>query len=135
MITELRIDRQKMKTKEQKIALLEETTNFFNSQNRCRDKIDGGCKYYMKGLNGCAIGRLIEDKELCKELDKMEGTEVSNIKIFELLPENLQEYGQSFLVELQKLHDTEYYWNDEGLSLAGEVFKKQMKDKILQEIL
>ncbi len=53
------------------LALLEDTVKFFNSKNRAYDALTEKC-YYSHPIDGrgCAIGRLIEDKELCKEFFK-----------------------------------------------------------------
>ncbi len=99
------------------LALLEDTIKFFNSENRC--EIDSGCKYFDESKYGCAIGRLIPDKELCKRLDLLESAGVSADIVFNQLPDNLKEYGQRFLICLQNLHDRKANWNNEGLSNDG----------------
>jgi hypothetical protein len=116
-----------MKTELQikQLALLEETAKTYNSDNRCIND-EGICKYFVEGKIGCAIGRLIEDKELCKRLDDSKGKVVKNIKIFNQLPEKLKEYTQEFLSDLQILHDNSDNWNEEGLSETGKKVVSQI---------
>ena len=113
------------------LNLLEETVKFFNSENRCITQY-GGCNYYLEGKDGCAIGRKIEDKELCKELDKGLGPDlesgVDKILVFSRLPDNLKELGQKFLHRLQRLHDDQENWNYSGISPKGEDVVKDIKE-------
>lgn len=110
-------------TLEQKrLAVLEDTISYFNLSTRNTNK-HGTCKYLSKHTKtqGCAIGRLIADKELCEELDNL-GEIVCGVghdNVFNRLPSNLKELGKPFLLELQLLHDNPYFWNDIGLSVEG----------------
>jgi len=103
--------------KKKRLAVLESTINYFTSKNRCHG--EDKCHYApIEGVSeGCAVGRLIKDKELCATLDTI-GC-VSTLDVFEQLPDDLQELGQGFLTELQILHDVASYWNETGLSFAG----------------
>ncbi len=113
------------------LALLEDIIKFFNSENRCTDNQDC-CKYYFEGKEGCAIGRLIPDKELCKKLDLGIGeyntSGVSNIEVFKLLPKELQYYEQEFLYRLQRLHDIKENWNSSGLTEKGQFITEDIKE-------
>lgn len=116
-----------MKTKEDKLKLLEETATFYTSENRCL--VGGLCKYWTEDKpNGCAIGRLISDKKLCKELNPL-GT-VGRDCVFDILPDELKDYGQNFLRELQMLHDTGDNWNETGLSERGKSVREEIKEQI-----
>lgn len=99
--------------------LLEETVTHYTLSNR--NSLNGKCYYYPVNPNteGCAIGRKIADKELCKQMDAMKETAVSDTQIFNLLPIELQELGIAFLTELQRLHDLNSYWCKTGLSEQG----------------
>jgi hypothetical protein len=111
-----------MKTKQQHIDLLNETAAFYNSKNRSVKYIaPSQCTFFNEGTSpGCAIGRLIKDKELCKQLDYMTLTELRSFaEIYELLPPELKEYNQEFLIDLQALHDKPENWNESGLSEIG----------------
>ncbi len=114
-----------MKTQEEKYQLLLNTALAFTAKNRsiALTVIAGSpsprCKYFMEGSPGCAIGRLIEDKELCRKLDECSNTGVDEDEIFSKLPADLQEYGPDFLRELQELHDEDNNWDIYGLTQEG----------------
>ncbi len=124
-----------MKTIEQKLKLLDETAKAYTSATRCTTAANS-CKYYVEGKQGCAIGRLIEDKELCQRLDIIpygglaSVTAVNNDWIFRQLPEDLQGYGPSLLGRLQSLHDCIGYWDNHGLSHLGTAAYNRIKDAI-----
>ena len=119
------------------LAFLNETCSHFNLSNRSTTD-EYGCQYYPAHdeTEGCAIGRKIADKDLCKKLDnnfknefKNPTTSVKHKEIFDLLPSELKELGQSFLQAIQGLHDTEHYWTLEGLSNDGKTRKEEIITK------
>lgn len=122
-----------MKTKEQKLALLDETAAAYTSATRCTTH-SGSCQYFIEGKIGCAIGRLIKDKELCRGLDNGDYaggyTSVANSDVFSLLPADLKDYGQQLLVSLQNLHDDEPNWDTDGLSDAGKIKVLNIRSEI-----
>ena len=113
---------------EKQLAFLEETINHFNINNRGYNINISACSYSA----GCAIGRNL-DIELCKLLDNHEcgDSGIENNEIFELIPTNLQELTQKFLIEIQVLHDSKSSWDENGLSEIGKMnvqsIKKQFK--------
>lgn len=104
--------------KEKQLKVLNDTINAFNSTNRCTNE-KGDCQYYMEGKQGCAVGRLIEDKELCKQLDLGINCGISSHEVFKQLPIELKDLTQDFLYKLQDLHDNFHYWNEKGLTQSG----------------
>lgn len=103
---------------------------FRNSTNRSYSDYDKRCKY--SGI-GCAIGRLISDKKLCKKLDKYRspaGFSLTSVTdVFKMLPEDIKSLDKYFLIDLQYLHDTEKHWTPQGLSEIGEKFVENIKSK------
>lgn len=76
-----------------------------------------GCVYSPTSSSpGCAIGRHIEDKTLCKKWDEKS---VPVQFIFDDLPINLKELGKHFLRLVQALHDNKENWNEAGLTELG----------------
>lgn len=108
--------------KTERLKFLQETIEFFNLTNRCvgPDNGNNGCLYFKEGTEGCAIGRKIEDKELCKIFDAYPNGAPVGGKVFALLPLELQKYGPDFLDHIQNLHDDERNWDNQGLSKFGE---------------
>ncbi len=105
-----------MKSLEEHIKLLDETAAFYNTGNRCIGEL-GACMYFVEGKPGCAIGRLIADKDLCRELDKLDLPAVATV--YDQFPPELQEYKKEFLSDLQALHDGGYYWDEQGINGFG----------------
>ena len=107
----------KTKLQQKQLAFLEETVKFYNTNNRC---VEGSkCFYYLDGKDGCAIGRHIKNKTLCRSFDKYSLTSVITDSIFYSLPKKLQYLTQMFLDAIQKLHDNKQNWNKGGLSERG----------------
>lgn len=107
----------KEEVNKKRLELLNETISFYNSNNRCVADNLSSCLYHKEGSAGCAIGRYIEDKELCVKLDNMGS--VSNKEVFDLLPKKLTILGQGFLSSIQGLHDDKECWEEDGLSEEG----------------
>lgn len=103
-----------MKTiEERRLEILEWEKNNRNINNR--STANGGCVY--SGEIGCAVGRLIEDKDLCLALDNEDGSSVYDV--FERFPDNVKGLGMDFLRAVQDLHDTAYHWDESGLTNSG----------------
>lgn len=112
-----------------RLEFLEDTIRHYNLHNRSADDNAQSCFYYPinSKSEGCAIGRRIKDKELCKELDSLYNPGVMHDEAFNKLPQELRELGQQFLVSIQDLHDFPKNWNESGLSDQG---KSKAKDII-----
>ena len=117
------------KTKEEKLALLNETILYYseNTKRRCRQINENGenaCFYNGANNNktessGCAVGRLIPI-ELAEELDnRFEGIDSTVFEVFHFLPQNVKDYGKKFLGKLQLLHDVDEHWDEMGLTEIG----------------
>ncbi len=117
--------------KEKQLRILNETALAYTSKTR--SIVHNVCMYYIKDSIGCAVGRLIEDKEFCKKLDS-NFDEKGNIitdssSVFHRLPSEVQELGKEFLREIQKLHDMVVNWDDEGISEQGLLLVENVKLK------
>jgi hypothetical protein len=119
-----------MKTIQQRrLEILEWERDNRNFNNRSYEKYKG-CTY--SGEVGCAVGRLIEDKDLCAELDKSPEPQVMDQ--FYNFPKNVQELGWAFLSDLQNLHDNPYNWDDIGLSPSGLYVWNNIVEKYTKDI-
>jgi len=110
-----------MTIEKRRLALIEETITHYTLKNRGEIKTSIGSKCIYSPTptsEGCAIGRLIADKEVCKAMDVLAGC-VNDPKLESLLPTEIKELGVDFLLALQRLHDGEDNWSDNGLTLSG----------------
>lgn len=117
--------------KERQIAFLDDTAKHYNIFNR--NDIHGECRYLPinDSSEGCAIGRYL-DKCLAKRMDEREfgSPGVSNMTLFNKLPTWMKEMGNSFLCNIQILHDDFTFWNEQGLSNKGSLNVDRIKSNI-----
>lgn len=108
----------KQNLKEKRLEVLNDTISYFKTSTRCINS-RGRCTYSpTEESKGCAIGRLITDKNICTELD-FKNQPIGADSAFNILPIEIKELGQDFLRNLQLLHDLPYYWLESGLSEEG----------------
>jgi hypothetical protein len=112
-----------------KVEIIEETAAFYNSNNRAID--NESCMYITSDGKKCALGRCLTEESLQLVHSKFEG--MSALKIAEshdldtlLLPQYRGKYGSVFWRDLQFLHDTAKYWNDEDINGYGIEFKETL---------
>lgn len=67
---------------------------------------------------GCAISRYLP-LELSKFIDSQGLNSVNHDLVFNLLPNEIKELGQDFLLSMQVLHDTDEFWDGDILSIRG----------------
>lgn len=125
------------KEQQEKLALLDDTVKYYSEDTRRRCIGHGQCFYSPekagnKLSTGCAVGRLLDIYTQLK-LDLCKPSAVPDI--FELLPENVKKYGVDFLDDLQRLHDNEANWNDDGITMLGESVVAKIIEKIKLNIL
>lgn len=104
-----------MKTIEKRrLEILDWEKDNRNINNRSVNSVSM-CAY--SGPIGCAVGRLVSDKDLCYKMDSLDDSSIYHV--FSLLPEDVRELGKGFLSVVQELHDTNVYWNENGLTSRG----------------
>lgn len=121
-----------MNTLQQKqLAFLEDTVNFYNSENRVLAH-NGACIYSSTVKSpGCAIGRHLS-KDLARDFDVQkimfnDRTDDLFVEYFEKLPTEIKELGDVFLGEIQALHDGGFNWNKDGISETGKIEIERIK--------
>lgn len=124
-------------TKEEMIEYLDEIKNSYNFDNRARTENSNGfsksCFYFKEDANGqgCAVGRRIKDKKLCKRLDsKFHNKSVASWQVWDILPKYITRFGIGFLCDIQSFHDTNDNWVENGLSDAGKERYTFIKESI-----
>lgn len=121
---------------QKQLTFLEDTIKFYGEDITRRSvTIHGVCNYNNNG-KACAIGRHLSP-ELAVILDKYttntSGSGVSSDRIFNWLPTELKCLGQSFLIDMQRLHDVDINWelgNGKGLSETGTRYVEYIKTSI-----
>ncbi len=116
--------------KEKQLEVLNSTIKYFNINNRSTTNSEGGsCWYHPQygGTEGCAIGRLVKDKALCKKLDTLGSIGAGHAFLY--LPHYLKDLTKEFLTEIQDLHDSSTNWNKSGLSERGRIALEKIKIK------
>jgi hypothetical protein len=104
-----------MKTiQESRLQILDWEKDNRNINNRSTNECSL-CSY--AGPIGCAIGRLVVDKDLCRTMDQMDDSAAA--AIFYMLPGNVQELGEDFLSIIQDFHDATINWDEDGLTSRG----------------
>lgn len=110
-----------MKTK---LEILEETAQFYNSENRGYDNELGSCQYLTPCGNRCAVGRCINDDLI--EVFQMDNESVSVspeiwYKFQGKFKPEYEGHDADFWKHLQEFHDANYYWDANGLSAQGQI--------------
>lgn len=122
-----------MNITERRAKLLAETIAYFNLNTRCISDVNRDCVYApTEKSEGCAVGRLIPDKNLCIELDKLSLT-VANERVYRHLSSDVQELGIEFLRALQRLHDNVENWTLNGLSESGKAIVETITENYIKE--
>ena len=115
-------------------AVLDDTIAYFNTNTRSIDETLKCCYRPTELSEGCAVGRLIKDKELCKQLDaNLEGVGTGVVRVFNKLPIEVQELGESFLCDLQSLHDLGGYWDENGLRESGVERANRIREQYVEK--
>lgn len=124
-----------MENREIAKKLLDETVAFYNSSNRGVNEtkeglLYGRCQYRTKEGKCCAIGRIML-KEALEEVSKMRNYPVgwlltlvdrgASEMFMEPYDKLLNEQYIGFLGRIQKLHDNDIFWNENGLTEYGKV--------------
>lgn len=106
--------------------LLENTINYFTSENRSIDNNSEDCTYITEDGKRCAIGIELT-KPLAKKLSiNNDGIENDD---FDYLPKRLKSMTKSFLINIQELHDGHDYWDKKGLTIQGKRAVKRIVNK------
>lgn len=112
-----------------KVEIINETVHYYSEDvnRRGRNNI-GDCVYLSSDGSMCAVGRCLENPDeflnASYGIDDLVNT-TKEESIDELLKEEYKGHSELFWINLQELHDNNYFWNSDGLSKNGE-------DRVLQ---
>lgn len=112
-----------MKTK---LEIIDETVNFYNLSNRAMSGL--GCFYHTQNGKQCAVGRCLKDSDAFQEMigkeymyssQSIDDLSDSGLTLDDFLKDEYKGHDIEFWKGLQLLHDSEIFWNNEGLSHWG----------------
>lgn len=109
-----------------KEEIVKETALFYNSKNRSFSAEDYVCCYTDANSNHCAVGRcMIAEKRPSinsgrntDTLSKLLGED----DIDSILEEKYRGHEFEFWLNLQRLHDDEFHWTEDGINDKGKQF-------------
>lgn len=118
-------------TKEEMIALVDDTVNFFAEDPRNRRSYDeqGYCMYQSPSGRCCAIGRMLPES-VRQNLLRSDNT--APIRRLKIIHPNLDiwKYHVEFLGSLQHIHDRNDYWSKRGMTRLGRSRVAELKRKV-----
>lgn len=111
-----------------KIEIINEVANHFNSQNRAIDS-NGFCAYITEDGKKCAVGMFLnsENNYACVTNDCADN--LFEHHGYKILKEEYQIEDSGFWTDLQRLHDKEIFWDENGLTETGEGRKQFLLKK------
>ncbi len=106
-----------------KIEIIKETAEFYNSENRGYDYIKDNCMYITNDGKKCAIGRCLNTKGIQAIKNIQTKSFIILFPTNEILDSYLKPkyrgHIKDFWLTLQSFHDTDEFWDKEGLSGDG----------------
>lgn len=117
-----------MKSKQ---TIINETATFYNLNNRAITPYHS-CVYLNDDGKKCAVGRCL----LSNCAKKIKGLVVgiyslaqTSFNLEKSLKKAYRGHSIKFWEDLQFFHDNEMYWDEDGLSLAGQLKKEELLNK------
>lgn len=113
--------------------VINDTVKYYSEDTSRRSVDNKKCKYNGPDGKKCAFARFV-DEEIAPEL---EGETAYNLikKGIKLKPEVAHITDELFWNEVQSIHDSDYNWDDTGLSFSGKNEVKRMLYKWGYEIV
>lgn len=122
-----------MKTK---LEIINETAEYYSTDTTRRGlDVNGDCVYFTSKGQMCAVGRCLQDpKGIQIEANSLINQSISILVEQEILstenfkPEYQIEDG-GFWMQLQHFHDSEKYWDKDGLTEKGNSYLLNLREK------
>lgn len=118
-----------VRTKEEYLALLNETVQYYSEDTSRRAIVNGACRYKTHDGRMCAVGRCL--KEGVIDYYHHNSLSVSGLlqyyKEEEILKEEYVGFNERFWLKLQDLHDDFNYWGENSLSPKGELLVERIE--------
>lgn len=121
------------RTKEEYLALLEDTVKYYSEDTSRRAMEENDCVYLTEDGRKCAVGRfLVENFDYthfnsCYSVKDLY-TQYGNTDKF--LTSECRGYNIDFWQRLQGLHDNSTLWDNKGLTKSGKITVENIKSHI-----
>lgn len=111
------------------IEIIDETVEFYAADpaGRRSKLSSGGCLYFGLDEKRCAVGRCFKDS-ITPDMVK-ENETPAYLPLNDLLKEDYLNLPERFWSDLQEFHDTDDYWNLEGLTPEGKDYVYGLKTR------
>jgi len=109
------------------LQTLDETAGAYTSKTRAIAR-DGSCWYFQAG-KCCAVGRCLEDPKRFSSVDANVSYLDAEYGLDSILKPEYRGFPLTFWTVLQRLHDNEDNWDENGLSEHGKQSAKRIKEK------
>lgn len=107
-----------------KLQIIDETVTYYSTHARSIEERTGDCKYNNRNGNKCAFSRCCTDNSTFNE--GVSSREQINAR---LLPQYAHiPITNDFWLDLQEIHDRDYYWNKGTLDTRGELRITELKE-------
>ena len=122
-----------------KLEILEETLAFYTADPKRRSMdADSNCAYNGADGKHCAVGRCLMTKyhKLGNKLQKNDWGVVALYENYQfgsidpMLSPRYRGHEFDFWTDLQELHDTSYFWDENGITKSGEKWFNTIKERI-----
>lgn len=118
-----------MKTK---VEIINETVAFYSEDVKRRAvNEDGICEYKTKDGRKCAVGRVLLAKAFRADIEGCNALEILERYGDDILKKKYRGHEPQFWNKLQRIHDWEGHWNDDGLTHLG----VDCKDSLIQKVI
>lgn len=115
-----------------KLQIIEETVKYYSEDvSRRAIKPGGRCEYLTSDGKMCAVGRCMINPGTNRDDDIGFIPSYSIIEVDQdkILKKEYRGHENEFWFDLQKLHDANSNWIDNGLSDAGQRYVEKLKEK------
>lgn len=119
-----------VRTKEEYLALLNETVQYYSEDTSRRAIVNGTCQYITSKGQMCAVGRCLKKGFLNNINGHNSLTLISLLQYYkeeEIFKQKYVGFDGRFWLKLQDLHDEFKYWGENCLSPKGELLVERIE--------
>ena len=104
--------------------IIEETIQYYSEDTSRRALEEGGCQYTTEDGNHCAVGRCLEEEYQTTDFEYNQTKGVIQLVDYyqtmdNILREEYRGHPTDLWERLQRLHDGDFNWDEDGLTGIG----------------